>query len=70
MEHPAVWQIGVPYFEALPEPHRKHLIGRCIERIRPKTEREAQQLVQVAEKFSLANECKYLSYQLKAEQVL
>lgn len=57
MEHKSLWQVGVPYFEALPEPSRKHLIGGCIERIHPKTEVEAQKIVQIAEKFSLAIEC-------------
>ncbi len=58
MEHKLLWQVGVPYFEALPEPSKKHHIGVCIERIHPKSETEAQKLVQIADKFSLANECK------------
>ncbi|CAL8074411.1 unnamed protein product [Orchesella dallaii] len=56
MEHKPIWQIGVPYFEALEEPLRRQLIGKCIERINPKTEMEAQKLVQIAGKFNLADE--------------
>lgn len=59
MEHKSMWQVGVPYFEALEEPTRKHLISRCIERIHPETEAEVQKLIQIAEKFSLASERKY-----------
>lgn len=58
MEHMSLWQVGIPYFEALPEGLRKQAIGKCIERIQPKTDPEAQKLVQIAEKFSLASECK------------